>query len=74
MKEYHLIVDAGKPDETIFLNKEDLFNKLLDLDCLSTTKENPYIDIIILDENDKNITEKIFKEYNFKKEKVGFLK
>ena len=70
---YKLIVDKGKPYELTFDNKELLFNKLLELDCLSTTDESPYCDITILNNKGLDITDETFKQYNFKKEKVGFL-
>ena len=62
-KKYKVIYDIGKPTEEDFNNKEELFDKLLELDCLSTTEENPYFDITILNGN-KDITEQIFKEFN----------
>ena len=62
-----LVMAIGKPTEEDFNNKEELFDKLLELDCLSTTEENPYFDISILKGN-KDITNEIFKVYKkFKK-------
>ena len=70
---YKLIVDNGKPYELSFNNKEMLFNKLLNLENEQENNDFPYLDIVIL-KGDKDITEKTFNEYNFKKERVGFLK
>jgi len=72
---YKIIVDYGKPFEIICNNKEILFNKLLKVEnsYYNNEGETPYFDILIL-KGDLDITDKIMKEYNFKKEKVGFLK
>ena len=71
---YKLIVDYGKPFEIVCLNKEALFNELLKIEqsYYNNEDEESQIDIYILKKN-KNITEEAFKEYNLKKEKVGFL-
>jgi hypothetical protein len=72
---YKLIVDKGKPYEITPPNKECLFNELLKLENEYDEKQEDisFLHIIILKGN-KDITEQIITEYNFKKERVGFLK
>jgi len=70
---YKLIVDNGKPYEEYFKNKELLFNELLNLEQENELNDYPFLDIIILKGN-RDITERVFYEYNFKKERIGFLK
>ena len=71
-KTFKLLVDYGKPFEETYQDKELLFKRLLELEQMSENEEFTYMDIIILNNLDKEITDKIMLEYNFKKEKVGF--
>jgi hypothetical protein len=70
---YKLIVDYGKPYEETYEDKELLFKELLRLEGLNEAGEFAYIEIEIYKGEFERITDEIFKEYNFKKEKVGFL-
>ena len=71
---YKIIVDYGKPFEIISPDKECLFNELLKLDNEQAQTDIPFLDISIFNNKGLDITDEIFKQYNFKKEKVGFLK
>lgn len=71
---YTLIADYGKPFQEEYDNKELLFNRLLELEQLNENEELPYIEIEVYKNEHERITDEIFKEYNFKKEKVGFIK
>lgn len=73
MMKYKLIIDYGKPFIESFDNEELVFNRLLELEELNNNEDLPYIDIKVF-KGKKDITEDIFKTYNFKKERIGFLK
>jgi len=82
---YKIIVDNGKPFEIITQNKEGLFNELLKLDNEQAQTDIPFLDITILKiknikllkgcslGSEEDITDEVFKQYNFKKERIGFL-
>ena len=61
---YKLIVDNGKPSEEEFKDLKDLLCRLIDLKAEQETEDYAYFDITIL-ENNKNITDSIFKNYSF---------
>ncbi len=63
--EYKLIVDYGKPYEEDLNNKQDLFNRLNNLKGI---KDNfSHLEINILNEKGEDITDEIFKEFEFLK-------
>ncbi len=69
---YKIIADNGKPYEIIAQDKECLFNELFKLE--QEQEKYAYMDIVVLNSKGVNITDKIFRQYSFKKERVGFLK
>jgi len=68
---YKLLVDYGKPFKVEFETIEEVFNYLSNLENSYNKEEIAYVDIKIFTE--KEITNSIFKNYNLKKEKIGFI-
>lgn len=60
---YKLIVDYGKPYEEEFNNIQDLLCELIELKAKAEKEDYAYFDITILEDN-KDITEEVFKNYS----------
>jgi len=59
---YKIIVDYGKPYEITCINKEELFKELKKLEEMNK-KDYAYFDVFIYDEDNKDITENILKQF-----------
>jgi len=54
---FKAIFDNGKPFEEVYNNEEDLKNALKQFYLKSQKEEYPYFDVIILNENEEDISE-----------------
>ena len=60
---YRLLVNYGKPFEEKLNSKEELFNRLKELEKQNDKEDYPYFDVFIYDNKDKDFTEEMFKEF-----------
>ena len=64
---YTLVVDLGKPYEEKFYKKKGLMEELKLIEIRA--EDSPYADVWIYDDRDKDITDKVLKEYHKKRDR-----